>query len=949
MKTLFLCLLFVIFAFVFPFPITYGQESYIGDQDMEGSFPLNSGKQYSFYIDKGDYKGVQLVSQDIQEDFKKMLGETPEIKTGRIEELYPIIIGTLGRSTFIDDLVSRQKIDLSSIRGKRENFQIEVVDDPYSGIGRALVIVGSDKRGTIFGMYDLVEKMGVSPWHWWADVPVKKRENQYIKPGKYLSGTPKVEYRGLFINDEEPAFGNWGREKFGGINSALYERVFKLILRLKGNFLWPAMWGKSIGEDDPKSPKLADTYGVVLGTSHHEPMTRAHVEWERHHQEYGNGKWDYQTNSKGLQDFWRKGFERNYGYENLVTIGMRGDGDEPMGEDTSIALLQDIVKAQRDIITQISGKPAEETPQVWALYKEVQDYYDKGMQVPDDVTLLFSDDNWGNLRRLPDPNEKQRSGGYGIYYHFDYVGGPRNYKWINTTQVERVWEQMNLAYQYGAKKLWVVNVGDIKPMELPISFFLDFAWNPEAIAAEDLQTYVQTWAAQQFPEKYASDIANILNLYTKYNSRRKPELLSADTYSLTHYKEAETVVKDYNALVKKAEEINKALPEEYRDTFFQLVLFPVKASANLNELYWTVAKNRRDTQQGRNTTNFHADKAEALFQKDKELADQYHQVADGKWNHMMSQTHIGYTNWQEPSKQTMPKVQKIHIPHEPAMGLMVEGSDQVWPEAGQKICLPEYTSIEEQKPYINLFNKGEGSFDYKVTERDPWLQFSEEVGSVYDQKRVFVDIDWSQAPDGRFVGSFVLKANGQLLRIEVPGYKVNNEKARGHIESRGYIAMDPLHYTEKSEHYNGWTVIPNLGKTGSAISSFTARPTHLELTEDSPFITYDFYNTHTGDLKIEFILLPSLDFLNKKGLRFAFSIDDMPARVINIQDAIEEDWDTMVSNNVVKIVSDIQLKEEGNHQLKIWAMDSGVTLQKIIISSRAEDTYLGPPESIYLH
>lgn len=939
----------IFFVMVGLFTLGYGQESYISNRNTEGSFPLHTDEQYFFYVDKGDYEGVQLVMQDIQEDFKKVLGKTPKINTGKIVDSYPIIIGTLGKSTFIDDLISRQKIDLSSIRGKRENFQIEVIDHPYPGVDQALVIVGSDKRGTIFGMYDLVEKMGVSPWCWWADVPVKKSGNQYIQPGRYLSGTPKIEYRGIFINDEEPAFGNWGREKFGGINSALYEQVFKLILRLKGNFLWPAMWGKSIHEDDPKSTELADTYGIVLGTSHHEPMTRAHVEWERHRQDYGNGEWNYQTNAKGLQDFWRAGFQRSYGYENLVTVGMRGDGDEPMGDDTSIALLEEIVKDQREIIAQITGKPAEETPQVWALYKEVQDYYDKGMQVPEDVTLLFSDDNWGNIRRLPDPDKKHQVGGYGIYYHFDYVGGPRNYKWINTTQIERIWEQMNLAYQYGARKLWVVNVGDIKPMELPISFFLDFGWDPEAITAKDLQNYIKTWAAQQFPEKYTFDIAAILNLYTKYNSRRKPELLNAETYSLSHYDEAETVAMEYKALVEKAEEINGDLPEEYQDAFFQLVLFPVKASANLNELYWAVAKNHRDAQQGRNTTHYYAEKARALFRKDTELTDQYHRMAKGKWNHMMSQTHIGYTGWQEPSKQVMPKVKEIKIPKEPALGLVIENSDKVWPEADQPIRLPEQTSVEKQGSYIEIFNKGEESFNFEIVNKDPWIQLSAESGSIVDQKRIFINMNWNKAPKGRFKGNFVLKANGQSLNIEVPGYKIEDENAWGYIESRGYIAIDPVQYSEKSEGNNGWTVIPNLGKTGSAISSFIKRPTHKELTKKTPSITYDFYSTTTGNRILEFTLSPSLDFLDKGGLRFAFSIDNNPPEIINVQESMEEDWETMVSNNAAKIISNISLADKGNHQLKIWGLDSGVTLQKITIkNSIAEDSYLGPPESYYL-
>src|SRR5690606_39010394 len=266
----------------------------------------------------------------------------------------------------------------------------------------------------------------------------------------------------------------WVREKFGGFNHQFYEKVFELILRLKGNFLWPAMWGKSLWDDDSLSAPLADEMGVVLATTHHEPMMRAHVEWQR----YGKGPWDYDKNPEVLRQFWREGLERTKGQETVVTLAMRGDGDEAMSADTNIELLERIVKDQREIIAEVTGRPAEETPQVWALYKEVQDYYDKGMRVPEDVTLLFADDNWGNIRRLPDPADK-RPGGYGVYYHFDYVGGPRNYKWLNTTQIESAWQQMRLAWAHGVDRVWIVNVGDIKPMELPISAFLDQAWDPD--------------------------------------------------------------------------------------------------------------------------------------------------------------------------------------------------------------------------------------------------------------------------------------------------------------------------------------------------------------------------------------------------------------------------------------------------------------------------------------
>eukprot|EP00903_Cladosiphon_okamuranus_P000173 g173.t1 len=338
-----------------------------------------------------------------------------------------------------------------------------------------------------------------------------------------VSKSPSVKYRGIFINDEAPALRNWASEQFGGFNHQFYEKVFELILRNKGNYLWPAMWVPSaFASDDPENLRLADEYGIVISTSHHEPMMRAHAEWGQQ----GGGAWNYETNAENLRDFWRGGITRMGDYESVVTLGMRGDGDEAMSEETAVDLLQKIIADQREIITEVTEKPVTATPQVWALYKEVQDYYDKGMRVDEDIMLLFCDDNWGNIRILPKAEDLGRKGGFGIYYHFDFVGGPVSYRWLNVTQIERVWEQMNMAYDWGVKDLWLVNVGDIKPMELPISFFLDFAWDTEAIQATDLPNYYRSWARQQFGETKAEEIAEILARYTKYNARRTPEMLS---------------------------------------------------------------------------------------------------------------------------------------------------------------------------------------------------------------------------------------------------------------------------------------------------------------------------------------------------------------------------------------------------------------------------------------
>jgi hypothetical protein len=640
----------------------------IFDKQIPKSFSLSNA---AIYVDANDLALVKRSAALLQQDIEAVTGNKLTIENtipnnnatnsrltshdSRSATHNCIIIGSVENSSLIKQLIQNKKIDIAALKNKWEAYQVQTIHNPFKGVDNALVIVGSDRRGTAFGVFELSKQIGVSPWYWWADVPVKKSTGLFVKQNIFLTDAPKVKYRGIFINDEAPALSGWSKEKFGGFNHLFYEKVFELILRLKGNYLWPAMWGNAFYYDDSLNIRSADEYGIVIGTSHHEPLMRAHEEWKY----FGKGqKWDYDSTEAGLKEFWKGGMQRAWN-EKIVSVGMRGDGDAPMSRETATALLERIVKDQRQIIEDVTGKPASETPQLWALYKEVQDYYDKGMRVPDDVTLLLCDDNWGNIRKLPKLNEPPRKGGYGIYYHFDYVGGPRNYKWINTNPIPRVWEQMHMAYEYNARQIWIVNVGDIKPMEFPISFFLDYAWNPEKISADDLQKYTEQWSAAQFGSKYAKNIAATISKYSKYNGRRKPELLDANTYSLQNYNEFQTVVKEYNNVLAEAETISNQLPAQYRDAFFQLVLHPVKAAANLNEMYYNVALNKNAYNNRSADANKYADKVKELYIKDSMITLQYHQLANGKWNHMMDQTHIGYTYWQQPPFNKIPVVKYL--------------------------------------------------------------------------------------------------------------------------------------------------------------------------------------------------------------------------------------------------------------------------------------------------
>ena len=562
-----------------------------------------------------------------------------------------IMIGTVGYNKQIDRWVKSGK--LANLKGKREKFIITTIDGQ-------VVIAGSDRRGTVFGIYELSRQMGVSPWYWWMDVPVAKHDYVGVLPGTYTDGEPAVEFRGLFLNDEAPCLTTWVKNTFGTNygDHNFYAKVFELILRLKGNFLWPAMWGWAFYADDPENSKTADDMGVMMGTSHHEPMARNHQEYARNRQAWG--AWNYQTNQTKLDQFFREGIERMKGTEDVVTIGMRGDGDEAMSDKADTKLMERIINNQRKIIKDVTGKPAEKTTQVWALYKEVQDYYDAGLRVPDDVMILISDDNWGDIRRVPTAAERTRKGGWGIYYHVDYVGAPRNSKWLNVTQTQQMFEQLSLAYDHGIQRMWILNVGDLKPMEYPITLFMDMAWNPKEYTQQNVTDHTRAFFRTVCGDSIATEAADIYNTNCQYMARVTPEMLDARTYNVKTG-EWKRVRDDYLALETRALRLFDEVPAEARDAYRQVLLFPVQAMANLYDMYYSQAMNQYTAKAGLPDANQWAEKVEKCFKRDAQLCQYYNKVmANGKWNGMMIQKHIGYTNWNDNFRQDMlPRTQRI--------------------------------------------------------------------------------------------------------------------------------------------------------------------------------------------------------------------------------------------------------------------------------------------------
>jgi hypothetical protein len=953
--------------------------SYIAFMNAKGAMTLSAkGTSAPLWVSAQDFPGVLRAAKDLQQDIARVTSVQPALLTdAQPTSREIVIIGTLGKNPVIDKLVTDKKLNVDGIAGQWEAFVLQVVERPLPNIDRALVIAGSDKRGTTYGIYDLSSSIGVSPWCWWADVPVKRHAELLVLPGRHIDGPPSVKYRGIFLNDEAPDLTNWVRAKFGtvaeGTNPPMppgvanyghefYEKLFELILRLKGNYLWPAMWNNAFNEDDPENPQLADLYGIVMGTSHQEPMLRAQKEWDRRFKRT-LGSWNYAKYPDTLQNFWREGIRRNKNYESIITMGLRGADDTPMapgGPEENMTLLENIVGVQRKILTEEVNADVTRVPQMWCLYKEVLDFYNIGMRVPDDVTLLWPDDNWGNVRRLPTAEERKRSGGAGVYYHFDYHGGPRSYQWLDTNPIAKVWEQMSLAKQYGADRIWIVNVGHFKGYEFPLEYFMNLAWNSAAWSNENIEEYTRLWAERTFGAQYAKQTAEILLKYTQFNGRRKPELLRPPTYSLVNYQEAERVVAEYNALATEAEKLHGTLPSELKDAFYELILFPTKASALVNELYVTAGKNALYAKQGRSSANEMAARTRQLFDADTTLMGFFNRTfAGGKWEHFMDQSHLGYTTWQDPPTNSLRAIelQELQPPNSALMGVAVEASESAWPGSASSLSLPLFDSFNRQQRAIEIFNRGTIPFDYSIRADAPWIRLSSKNGTVANQATVWLSIDWTKAPKGRSHGAIAVKGTNQEVAVNFEAFNPTTPDRRtlvGFVEGDGVVSMEAEHFTKNTAAgANRWIRIPRYGRTLSGMSaSGPVDAANAVPDKNSPCLEYKMYLFTSGKVEMFEKFGAALNFIPGRGVRYAISIDDETPQTITLvpekysAQNDNGDWEHSVVENGRVGRSTHTVSAPGFHTLKIWMIDPGVVLERIAVNlGGMRESFLGPPES----
>ncbi|MFJ8533898.1 glycosyl hydrolase 115 family protein [Streptomyces sp. NPDC093591] len=927
-------------------------------------FPLvRGGAAVDLYVDAADDPAVIRAAGDLQADVERVSGVRP-----RLGHTLPeagaaglVLVGTLGASPVVDRLVAQGRLDVSRVKGRWEASVSQVVERPLPGVERALVIAGSDRRGTVYGIYDTSERIGVSPWYWWADVPVERRDTVTVPAGPLKRYEPSVRYRGIFINDEQnlTTWSHRTQEPDKNIGPETYKRVFELLLRLKANYLWPAMHPYSdFFNKHRENPELADRYGIVVGSSHPEALLRNGVhEWEPWAQEHRGADgtlpvYDYTVNPAVISDYWRARARQNAMYESSWTIGMRGLHDSALETKYAttvpekVAVMNDIIADQRRILAEEVGAAVE--PQIFIPYKEVLELYNAGVKVPDDVTLIWPDDNHGNMRQLPNDAERGRAGGNGIYYHLSYWGRPKSYLWLDTTQLAKVWQELRRVYEHGVDRMWIFNVGDVKSIETGLSFSMDMAWDVDRWDADDVEDFLAEWAGRQFGRRYGREIATIRTEYYRLAAERRPEFIDRGVFSVIHHgDEAGRRMAAYERLLARVRAVGAKVPERYRDAFFELVEYPVHGAYLMNLKYYWADRNALAVRQGRGAgTNRFADLAEAAHAEEAALTKRYNtEVAGGKWDGIVNP----YPS-QIPKAPGRPPVTRVARQATSGLGVAAEGNET---GADRPLSFSSYT---RDRRFLDVFNTGFLPLDWSAEASHPWVLLSSTGGSLTEQTRVWVELDWARMPEGAYDATVVVCGSGQ--RVEVPLRVVNDgertrRRARGFVEAHGYVSIDAVHADQRVARDGAhWRVVRGLGRRTGALEAVpsTAAPVTADFATRAPELRYRVRFGRAGTFPVTVFRLPSLDERGHR--RLAVALDDRPATVLAGQSVATgnrgDAWARNVEDGVEKLTATVTVDEPGEHILRIFMVDPGIAVDQIVIDTGGLPvSYLAPPESYH--
>ncbi|MCL1948324.1 MAG: glycosyl hydrolase 115 family protein, partial [Turicibacter sp.] len=852
---------------------------------MESNWVIDKKTAVHFILEKETLPGVMAIAEKVTSDFKRVGLSAPITSFGlQTNKEYQIIFATLGNSEILGSFIQTGKFDASKLENKSEVFAIQFIDDK-------LLIAGSDKRGTIYGMFALSEYIGVSPLHYWGDVEPAVLDELHIGTDiEKVSKEPSVKYRGFFINDEWPCFGNWATDKFGGASAAAYDHIFELLLRLKGNYIWPAMWASSFALDGPGdlNEELADMYGVVVGASHHEPCLRASEEWEKVRgadTPYGTA-WNYYTNKDGLNNYWEDGLKRSGKYEKIITIGMRGEYDsEMLGKDATVQdnvdLLKDVITNQRALIK----KHSPQNPELLALYKEVEEYFYgsdeaeglKDWEGLDGVICMLCEDNFGFMRTLPTPELGERQ--WGMYYHFDYHGGPVSYEWMPSTPYEKTWEQLSMAYEYGVRDVWIVNVGDLKFNEVPLAYFMELAYDFETYGTSNknsVQDFTKLWLEQTFPmasDELKSDMGQVLHDYIRLNGMRRPEALNAGIYHPAHYLEADRMLWKALELQNKNQEIYESLSPSEQEAYYSTIYFPAMASANLLKMHLYAAKNAHYAKQGKKIANLYKDLVTKAIVDDRLMFEEFGKFKDGKWKGMELEEHIGFTVWNDDNCR-YPLRMEVEPFHRPRLVVSRKDDAKIVHKAyGNPMALKvdDFLSAGNEEVFVEIANDGLGLLDYTIQggETLEWLEVSSRQGSVEFQEdiRIYCHKD-KLGTDIQTARLLITDGDATVaVDIQAKGEAVTGLPTQTFLENNGVIAMDANHYFKKTDtDKGGFEELANYGRSGTGMKVFpiTAR---FEEAEANPKLSYRFNIEQAGEHTVEIWTTPTNPIRNNDPLR----------------------------------------------------------------------------------
>jgi len=945
------------------------------------------------YYENSCLNGVKRVVNTVSEDLLLVTGKKPKI-INSLEDCqneYLIIVAAFGHSAIIDSYIEKGLLDKNDLAKKRECFIIKLFDTPFKDfpkIKQILLIAGSDKRGTIYGIFHLSEICGVSPLVFWGDVkPVTKNKLSLSFENDFFSKEPSVKYRGFFINDEWPAFGKWCSEHYCGINAKAYDKVFELVLRLKGNYLWPAMWDSSFWEDGPgiENARLADEYGVIIGTSHHEPLCRAGVEWQRQYKKYGdNNAWSYIANSEAITEFWKDGINRSKGFENIITIGMRGENDSLLlGENATIQDNIDVLKkailTQNKLIKENVNSELKIVPRMLAIYKEVENFYFgvnnceglRGWNEINDVILLFSDDNYGNLRAIPELDDNPHSGGYGIYYHFDYHGAPYSYEWLNRTNLTKAWEQLTMAYEYGIREMWIVNVGDIKGNEYPLSYFMDLAYDYNKWGINNLNSaeeYSKYWIEKQFGDSLSYEqktvIHEILVSYTKWSAARIPESLNPGVYK-NNFHEIENTRDSVLITLSKTKSLREELPQHSIAAYESMIYYPVLAFFNTMLINLEAAMNHLHAERGTLITNQYAVVLKEHILLDRKYIDEFHRIINGKWNHMMDSAHMCFKNWDD-NNWAYPIVKTIQPIPCPKIAVSFRGNNTYnlghhWQEK-TPICDIEMTRPDINEIILDIDSRGDIDFHFIITCDKTWLSFSQTSGESCLKEKpgtsitIYCNRDKLSNEDTSLIKISFEFVNGErkqaLLNIKAGNSDYSNYHG-AFLFSQNYICINAENYSEKIDvKKKGWKVIPRLGRTGSAIKSFPVTK-NWEKEKNRPYAQYDFIIKETNEYIITFYLSPRNPMIKGGIIKGFYSINNDKIELFDIvqkdyyTEWFNNEWSYGVTNNIRKVNISASF-QQGLNNIKFYAANPNTILENIVIFPKnlpVPETFLAPPES----